>query len=326
MNAQAMIVNCIAYKDGVQTGRISIDQISDVLDQAGTFVWVGLLDPDEPLMRSIQTEFGLHDLAIEDAIGEHQRPKLEEYGETLFLVLQTAQGNGDEIRFGETNVFVGRRFVVSVRHGPSASYSKVRERCESTPTRLARGPGFVLYAIMDFVVDNYLPIVEALRARFSRLETELFDDHFDRRRLEELYDLKTQLMQIHAAVSPVREVCKELTRLHSDIIPKDSHIYFRDIEDHIRRLDQTVHNIREMATDAMHVNLALVNAVQNEVVKRLAGWGAILAIPTMVFSMYGMNFRVMPELEWPYGYPLVMAVVVFGSVWLYRKLQRANWL
>ena len=154
MNAQAMIVNCIAYKDGVQTGRISIDQISDVLDQAGTFVWVGLLDPDEPLMRSIQAEFGLHDLAIEDAMGEHQRPKLEEYGETLFLVLQTAQGNGDEIRFGETNVFVGRRFVVSVRHGPSASYSKVRERCESTPTRLARGPGFVLYAIMDFVVDN----------------------------------------------------------------------------------------------------------------------------------------------------------------------------
>jgi magnesium transporter len=326
MDARSMVVNCNVYRNGVSLGRISIDEIGDALEREGTFVWVGLHDPDPALMREVQREFGLHELAIEDATGDHQRPKVEAYGETLFVVLHTAQDDGTGLRLGETNLFIGQRFVVSVRHGPSDSYARVREQCETQPARLAKGPGFVLYALMDFVVDNYRPIVEGMRTRFSRLEESLFAERFDRGRLEALYELKGQLLRLHAAIAPVSEICGELMRLHADLVPHDTQVYFRDIDDHVRRLVQSLDTMREMVTDAMHVNLALVTVGQNEIVKQLAGWGAILAVPTMVFSLYGMNFRNMPELGWAWGYPMALAVVGVVSVGLFLRFRRAGWL
>jgi magnesium transporter len=321
-----MIVNCVAYKDGARLGDIDVERISDVLEEQGTFVWVGLHEPDLPLLRKVQAEFGLHELAVEDALSAHQRPKLEEYGESLFVVLQTAQWWDESMHLGETHLFVGKRFLVSVRHGPSMTYSGVRERCEANPVRLAMGPGYALYAVMDFVVDNYAPIVERFSTRLEALESAIFGQQFDRAAIEQLYALKRELQLLRGAAAPVLDICTELMRLHSDIVPKDTREYFRDIRDHVRRVVEATDAMREMLTAAMQVHLALASVAQNEVVKRLAGWGAILAIPTMVFSLYGMNFRHMPELEWPFGYPLVLGGIVVGCAWLYRRLRRVGWL
>lgn len=320
------VVNCVAYKDGKRIGEISVEDISEVLKQSGTFVWVGLNEPDEALLQKIQQEFGLHELAVEDARLAHQRPKLEEYGDSLFVVLRTAQLTSDAIQFGETHVFVGKQFLVSVRHGSSSGYVKVRERCESMPRRLAGGPGYALYGIMDFVVDNYRPVVDHFEGQLDQLETDIFKGKFNRDALEKLYDLKRELLLLRNAASPLLDVCNELMRFHTDIIPKDVRVYFRDIYDHVRRVIESTDNMREMLTTAMQVNIALVSVGQNEIVKKLAGWGAILAIPTMVFSWYGMNFKHMPELDWTFGYPLIIVGVIAGCAWLYKRLKRVGWL
>jgi magnesium transporter len=321
-----MVVNCVAYRNGERIGDISIEQIGEVLRQDDTFVWLGLHEPDATLLRKIQAEFGLHELAVEDARAAHQRPKLEEYGDSLFVVLHTALWWDDSLHLGETHAFLGRRFLVTVRHGPSLSYARVRERCEAAPARLAKGPGYALYALMDFVVDNYAPIVEHFGHRLEVLESEIFTDSFSREAIEKLYDLKRELLQLRGAAAPLLDVCNELMRFPYDIVPKDARVYFRDIHDHVKRIVESLDGMREMVTAAMQVHLSLASVGQNEVVKRLAGWGAILAIPTMVFSLYGMNFQHMPELRWSAGYPLVIAGVTLGCAWLYRRLRRVGWL
>lgn len=326
MDTRTGIVNCSVYREGRKLDDLTVDAISDVLKEEGTFVWVGLLEPDEQLMRKIQEEFGLHELAVEDAQKAHQRPKLEEYGETVFVVLHTAMLVHNDLQFGETHVFVGRRFVITVRHGPSMGYAKVRERTESMPDRLASGPGYVLYSIIDFVVDHYQPCMDNLQDRFRTFEKALFDKESQSDNLQDFYDLKNELLSLQAAAVPLIDICTQLLRFHSDIIPKENRIYYRDILDHVARVTQTADRMREMINAAMQVALAQVTIRQNEVVKRLAGWGAILAVPTMVFSWYGMNFRHMPELEWRGSYPLVMAGIVVGCVFLHRRLKRAGWL
>jgi magnesium transporter len=321
-----MVVNCIAYKEGRRIGEISIDGISEALKQDGAFIWLGLREPDMDMLGKIQEEFGLHELAVEDACSAHQRPKLGEYGDSLFLVLQTAQLVNDTVEFGETHVFVGPRFLVSIRHGSPFSYQKVRERCENLPRFLAKGPGFALYALMDFIVDGYGPVVDGLQARFERLEGDVFNHQFSRRTQEQLYTLKRELLMVRGAVEPLLDICSQLMRFHTDLFPKNMRFYFRDISDHVKRIDQAVDRMQDMLTSAMQVHLTLVTVRQNDVVKRLAGWGAILAFPTMVFSLYGMNFKYMPELEWEYGYPAMLGLVAVGCVLLYRRLKQAGWL
>ena len=326
MDHTSAVVNCSAYRAGRKAREISLDAISDVLKEPGTFVWVGLVEPDEALLRKVQDEFGLHELAVEDAQKAHQRPKLEEYGDTLFIVLRTAMLAGEAIQFGETHAFVGQRFVVTVRHGPSNGYSKVRERAERMPERLARGPGYVLYSIVDFIVDHYLPCMDNLQERFRVLERDLFNPASRADNLQPFYDLKNELLSLQAAAAPVGDICTQLLRFHGDLIPKDNRVYYRDILDHAARVTQSADRMQEMINAAMQVALAQVTIRQNEVVKKLAGWGAILAIPTMVFSWYGMNFKFMPELQWEGGYPLVMAGIVAGCYALHRRLKRVGWL
>ena len=321
-----MVMKCVAYQNGVSIGDVTIDDISEVLKLENTFVWLGLLEANSELLAKIQEEFGLHDLAIEDACAAHQRPKIEEFGDSLFMVLHTAQLAGDQVRFGETHIFLGPRFLVTVRHGYSQSHSKIRARCEAMPQQLAKGPGFVLYTIMDFIVDNYVPVIDGLQERFDVLESAIFKDQPNRQTMEGLYELKRDLMLLEGAITPVIDICNELMRLHSGVIPKEVRVYFRDIADHIKRIDQKIHGMREMLVAAMGVHLTFETVRQNEVVKRLAGWGAILAIPTMVFSWYGMNFRHMPELDWQYSYPAVIGGVALGSLLLYWRLKRAGWL
>jgi magnesium transporter len=321
-----MIVNCIAYRAGKSLGDISIDAISDVLKEPDTLVWLGVHEPDTPLLRKVQEEFSLHDLAIEDAQHAHQRPKLEAYGDTLFIVVETAQTQNDKVSFGETHLFVGRNFIITIRHGSSVSYATVRQKCETIPHRLAIGPGFALYSIIDFVVDNYQPVAESLQARFEELELGMFEKSFDRETIADMYRLKGELIKLRNAVMPINDISSQLIRFHEDVVRKELRPYFRDIEDHVSRIIKMTDTIREMLTTAIQVNLALVTVGQNEVVKQLAGWGAILAIPTVVFSMYGMNFRFMPELGSHWGYPLVVGATASACALLFRRLRRAAWL
>ncbi|MCL4779703.1 MAG: magnesium/cobalt transporter CorA [Gammaproteobacteria bacterium] len=321
-----MIVNCIAYRAGKSLGDISIDAISEVLKEPDTLVWLGVHEPDTTLLRKVQEEFSLHDLAIEDAQHAHQRPKLEAYGDSLFIVVETAQTQNDKVHFGETHLFVGRNFIITIRHGSSVSYASVRQKCETVPHRLAIGPGFALYSIIDFVVDNYQPVAESLQARFEELEQDMFEKSFDRENIAEMYRLKGELIKLRNAVMPINDISSQLIRFHENVVRKELRPYFRDIEDHVSRIIKMTDTIREMLTTAIQVNLALVTVGQNEVVKQLAGWGAILAIPTVVFSMYGMNFRFMPELGSHWGYPLVVGATATACTLLFRRLRRAGWL
>ena len=321
-----MVMKCVAYQNGVSIGDVTIEDISVVLKQEHTFVWLGLREANDELLVKIQQEFGLHDLAIGDACAAHQRPKIEEYGESLFIVLHTAHLAGDKVEFGETHFFLGPRFLVTVRHGYSSSHSKVRERCEAMPQQLAKGPGFALYSIMDFIVDNYMPVIDGLQARFDVLESAIFQYRPSRQTMEGLYELKRELLLLESAITPVMGICNELMRFHKEVVPKEVRVYFRDIADHIKRIDRTIQGMREMLVAAMQVYLTLETVQQNEVVKRLAGWGAILAMPTLVVSWYGMNFKYMPELDWEYSYPVVVVTVALASLLLYLRLKRAGWL
>lgn len=323
---QNMVMRCVAYQNGVGIGDVTIEDISEVLLQDDTFIWLGLREANSDILRKIQEEFGLHELAIEDACAAHQRPKIEEYGDSVFVVLHTAELIEKKVEFGETHIFMGPRFLVTVRHGASQSLSKVRERCQAMPLQLAKGPGFALYSIMDFIVDNYMVAIAGLQDRFDVLESAIFQYRPSRQTMEDLYELKRELLLLEGAINPVIDICNELMRFHSGLIHKDVRVYFRDIADHIKRVDQAIHGMREMLLAAMQVHLTFETVRQNEVVKRLAGWGAILAIPTMVFSWYGMNFKYMPELDWPYSYPLVVGAVSLCSLALYLRLKRAGWL
>jgi magnesium transporter len=324
--ANNMVMKCVAYQNGVSIGDVTIEDISEVLKLEDTFVWLGLREANSELLAKIQEEFGLHDLAIEDACAAHQRPKIEEFGESLFMVLHTAHLAGDQVKFGETHIFLGPRFLVTVRHGSTLNHSKIRARCEAMPKQLAKGPGFALYSIMDFIVDNYVPVIDGLQARFDVLESAIFQYRPSRQTMEDLYELKRDLMLLEGAINPITDICHELMRFHKGLIPKEVQVYFRDIADHTKRIDRTIHGMREMLVAAMGVHLTFETVRQNEVVKRLAGWGAILAIPTMVFSWYGMNFRHMPELDWRYSYPVVIGGVALGSLLLYWRLKRSGWL
>lgn len=321
-----MVVKCVAYADGRKTAEVAIPDISEILKSEDQFVWIGLREPDEALLRQIQEEFGLHDLAIEDALSAHQRPKLEEYGQSLFIVLRTAQWHDGSIAFGETHIFIGPRYLVSVRHGASLSYAEVRTRIETTPQLLRKGPGFVLYALMDFVVDHYFPIVDQLEERLEGLEERIFAGGFNRQSTQEIYDLKRDLVALKRAVSPLIEICNRLIRFDVVLIPEDVRLYFRDVYDHVIRINEAVDSLRELLTSALEANLSLISVGQNEVMKKLAAWAAILAVPTMVAGIYGMNFEFMPELHWHYGYALIMSAMAGICGLLFWWFKRAEWL
>lgn len=321
-----MVVNSIAYRAGRRLGDITIDDISEVVKEPNTFVWVGIFEPDDAFLRKIQEEFCLHDLAIEDALKAHQRPKIEVYGESLFIVVKTAQLIDGEVQYGETHIFVGTNFLVTVRHGASSGYAAIRTRVEGNPKLLSKGPGFALYSILDFVVDNYRPIISQFEEQLDHLESDMFKSDFDQVAIEKLYDLRRHLLQLRNAAIPMDDICNQLIRFHEEIIPKELRAYVRDVQDHAHQIITITDDMREMLTNAMHVNLALVSVRQNEVVKQLAGWGAILAVPTVIFSLYGMNFQGMPELKTAWGYPVTLCVTVAACVVLYRKLKRSGWV
>jgi magnesium transporter len=322
------VVNCIAYADGHRHKSLEIESISEALKQPDRFIWIGLHEPSEELLRQVQEEFRLHDLAIEDAHRAHQRPKIEMYGDSLFIVLRTAQMNSQQqrIEFGETHFFLGSRYIVSVRHGSSLSYTDVRVRCETKPQLLRMGPAFALYALMDSIVDQYFPIVDALEQELQALEESIFSESFSRETTAQIYDLRRELLEVKRAVSPLIDICNRLMRFDLELIPEATQPYFRDVYDHAIRINEMVDILRELLTTALEANFSLISISQNEITKRFAGWAAIIAIPTMIAGIYGMNFQWMPELSWHYGYPAILTLTIGSCIFLYLLFKRSGWL
>lgn len=325
--APPMLVNCVLYgSDGRKLRDIALADISEALKDPKHFVWVGLHEPEEALLDQLQAEFGLHELAIEDAHCAHQRTKIEVYGESLFIALHTAQMEHDKVEFGETHLFLGHNYLVSVRHGASRSYAQARRGCEASPALLALGPSYALYAVLDFVVDNYMPIVEDFRERLQELEHAVLGGDFQRQTIVHLYELKKELVRMRLAVTPLQDILSQLVRLYPGLIRDEVRPYFRDVGDHATRINEAADTMREMLTAAMDVNFALVGIAQNDVFKKISGWALLLTAPMMIASWYGMNFHHMPELGLRYGYPAAIGVTAGVCILLYVLLKRAKWL
>ncbi len=322
------IVNCIAYCEGRRAANIEISEISDMLQHKDKFVWVGLHEPDEELLKAMQEEFGLHDLAIEDAHNAHQRPKLESYGDTIFLVLRTAKMNITEhhIDFGETHFFLGYNFIVNIRHGSSLSYKDVRSRCESTPELLSKGPAFALYAVMDSIVDQYFPVIEALEQELVEVEEEIFGKKPTRGTTQRIYELKREVLEVKRIITPLIDICSRMMRFDIKLVPDDTRPYFRDVYDHALRINEMLDNTRDLVTAALEANFSLTSISQSEVSKKFAGWAAIIGVPTMIAGIYGMNFEAMPELHWKYGYPVTIVLIFTLCFVLYIIFKRSGWL
>jgi magnesium transporter len=322
-----IIVNCAAYADGRRVADIDLEAVSDWVAKDGHFVWIGLHEPSDEILKKLQEELGLHELAVEDARCAHQRPKLEEYGASLFVVLRTATcDQQNAITFGETHIFIGERYVLSVRHGETLGYADVRARCESTPRLLRHGPGFVLYALMDSIVDRYFPVVDALEEDLERLEESIFAANVQRDVAHRIYELKGDVISAKRAVSPLIDVCNRLFRYDQALIAEEVRPYFRDVYDHVIRINETIDNLRELLTSALEANLSLVSIRQNEVMKRLAGWAAIFGAVTLMAGIWGMNFEDMPELHARWGYPFALGAMGLTAAALYAWLKRIDWL
>jgi magnesium transporter len=325
-NRESAVVNCAAYCEGRRVANVDIASIGEVLKQPDRFIWIGLHEPDAELLSQLQKDFDLHDLAIEDTHRAHQRPKIEAYGDTLFIVLRTVHMKEGQLLSGETHIFVGRNFIVTVRHGSTVPYTDVRARCESTPDLLRKGPGFALYALMDAIVDHYFPLVDTLAQELELLEDKIFDETSRRETTKQIYHLKQQFMEVKRSVSPLIDICNRLMRFDLKLIEEETRPYFRDVYDHSIRINEMVDGSRDLLSTALEANLSLISISQNEVSKRFAGWAAIIGIPTMVAGVYGMNFRFMPELEWHFGYPLVMFITFGSCIALYFRFRKSGWL
>lgn len=321
------VINCAAYTAEGQRRDIDLEAISDVLAvDDGSFVWVGLYEPDAQVLAKLQEEFDLHPLAVEDAQHAHQRPKVEAYGSSLFIAVHTAQTVEGRIRFGETHMFVGARYIVTVRHGASSSYAPARARLERETELLVHGPGAALYAVLDLITDNLMPIVDEFNRMLVELEHEIFAEDFRKDTVQQLYTLKRELTRLRMAVAPLQDILSHLTRARSSLIDPEIQLYLRDVLDHAVRIDSTTETLREMLTAAVGVNLSLVTVQQGEVVKRLGAWAGLLAVPTLIASWYGMNFEHMPELPGRWSYAVLIGVVVVVCTVLYRRFKKVRWL
>lgn len=324
-----MLINCVVYEEGIKLADIPVAEINEYASLPGCFVWVALRDATPEELSELQVEFGLHALAVEDARYGHQRPKVGEYGDSLFVVLHLLESDPAEkkaLHVGEVDIFVGRNYVVSVRNRSEHGFVDVRERCEREPQLLRQGPGFVLYALMDSVVDRYFPVIDALEVELEAIEQRIFTKGAARESIERLYELKQRLTVVKHAVAPLLE---GTGKLHGGRVPQlciGSQEYFRDVVDHLNRINNTIESIFDSIGTAIHVNLSMVTIEDGEVVKRFAAWASIFAVCTALAGIWGMNFEQMPELKWAYGYPAALLLIVSICGYLYYRFRRAGWL
>jgi magnesium transporter len=322
-----MLVNCAAYENGKKLADISFAEIKLYKSRPNCFVWVALKDVEPGELETLQEEFDLHELAVEDAHHGHQRPKMDEYGPSLFVVLQIVEPvEKEELHAGEVAIFVGPGYVVTARRDSQQGFADVRKRSEMEPELLRHGPAYVLYALMDAVVDRYFPVLDGLTEEIDEIEERIFSGQTTREHIEALYGLKRKLMVLDRATSPLLEVT---SKLHGGRVPpmcSGLDEYFRDVYDHLLRVKQSIDSLRDMATTATAVNLSLIGLQETEITKRLAAYAALAAVPTMIAGVYGMNFNHMPELEWIYGYPFSLVLMVTVDMYLVYRFRKAKWL
>jgi magnesium transporter len=321
-----MLINCAAYQEGRKLGDIEQSEIHGYLARPGCFVWVALADASEAELEAMRGEFGLHPLAVDDARHGHQRPKIEEYGDSVFVVLHILEAAGDDLRTGELAIFAGPNYVLSVRQRSERGFRDVRARSEREPELLRHGSGYVLYALMDAVVDRYFPVLDTVEMELETIEERIFAGKTPRTNIEDLYYVKQKLTVLKHATAPLLEASG---RLHGGRVPQVCARlgeYFRDVYDHLVRLNQSIDSLRDTVNTAIQVNLATITIGENEVTKRLAAYAALVAVPTMVAGVYGMNFDVMPELRWSYGYPFAVGLMVVIDAYLFYRFRKAKWL
>lgn len=321
-----MLINCAAYQEGTKLRDISVAEISDYVSQPDCFVWVALRDVEPAELEEMQMEFGLHELAVEDAHHGRQRPKIEEYGESLFTVMHLLEETDGELRVGEVAIFVGKNYVLSVRNDSQQDFLGVRARCEREPHLLTQGAGFVLYALMDAVVDRYFPLVETLEAELDIIEERIFTKGAAQSNMERLYKLKRKIMVLRHAVVPLMDAAAKLHGARTPPVCANTQEYFRDVYDHLARINTSIDAIRDTIGIAIQVNLSMVTIAQTEVSKRLAAWAGIFAVATALVGVWGMNFEFMPELKWQYGYPAALALIAVICGVLYIRFKRVGWL
>jgi magnesium transporter len=322
-----MIVDCAVYEDGRRLeGSLPLEDAFAASRHEDSFVWIGLYEPTEEEFDAVRREFELHELAVEDAIDAHQRPKLEVYGDSLFLVLKTARyaEEEEEVEFGEILLFIGDGFIITVRHG-EAPLHDVRLRTEGRPDLLKCGPGAALYAIVDRIVDDYLPVIAGLDRDIRDVEGEVFS-HSRTNPAERIYQLKREVLELHDAVAPLLNPIDRLARGRHELVDEQVHPYFRDVHDHLLRVVDQVESFRDLLTSVLTANLTQASVRQNEDVRRISAWAAIIAVPTAIAGIYGMNFDNMPELNWSLGYPVVLGAIVVLCVSLFLYFRRIGWL
>ncbi|MBI4986588.1 MAG: magnesium/cobalt transporter CorA, partial [Rhodocyclales bacterium] len=321
-----MLINCVAYQEGIKLADIPVADISEYVVRPGCFVWVALHDATDAELQEMQQEFNLHELAVEDARHGHQRPKIEEYGESIFAVMHLPEmDDAGDLHIGEVSIFVGDNYVLSARNRSLHDLLGVRSRCEREPHLLRQGAGFVLYALMDAVVDRYFPLVDSLESELETIEAQIFDKGSARANIERLYALKRNVLLLRHAVAPLMEA---VSKLHGGRVPRvcaGSQDYFRDVYDHLTRINASIDAIRDTIGTAVQVHLSMVTIEDNETTKRLAAWAGIFAVATAFAGIWGMNFRNMPELEWEYGYPVALFLIASVCGVLYRRFKRAGW-
>jgi magnesium transporter len=321
-----MLISCVVYKNGRKLADIDATEIHRYLDEPGCFIWVAMLEPDEAALEQMQSEFRLHPLAVEDARHGHQRPKFEEYGDSLFAVLNIVEEEGGELRVGEVDIFTGPNYVLSVRSRAAKGFQEVRARAEREPHLLQNGSGYVLYALMDAVVDRYFPILEKLEDELEAIEERIFSEVAPRTNIEALYGIKQKLMVVKHAVGPLLEGVRNLSGGRVPLMCGGLQEYFRDIYDHLQRLNQTIESVRDSVATAISVNLSMITLQESETMKRLAAYAGLVAVPTLIAGIYGMNFDFMPELNWRYGYLLTLVLMVAIDSYLFYRLRKAKWL
>ncbi|MES2041061.1 MAG: magnesium/cobalt transporter CorA [Pseudomonadota bacterium] len=321
-----MLINCVTYQEGRKLSDISVAAISDYVQHKDQFVWVALRDASDEELQEMQVEFELHELAVEDARHGYQRPKIEEYGDSLFAVIHTVEMLEGELHTGELNLFVGENYVLSVRNRCQQNFLGVRQRCEREPHLLKHGSSFVFYALIDAVVDRYFPVVEALEEELELIEEQIFTKGSERANIQRLYQLKRKIMVVKHAVTPLMEACGKLFGGRVPALCVNTQEYFRDVYDHLYRINTSIETIRDTISTAIQVNLSMVAIDESEVNKRLAAGAAIFAVPTAFAGIWGMNFKAMPELEWHYGYPMAVGIMITACAYLYYRFKKSGWL
>lgn len=325
-----MLINCVAYRDGRKLAEIEVSEISRYVSRQDCFVWVALKDPSPDELDVMKHQFGLHELAAENAQTGHQPPRIEEYGDSVFAVMHTLEMDDDrELVTGEIDVFVGANYVLSVRHRARQGFQEVRARCEREPELLKAGSAFVLYALADYIVDCYFPVLEALGTEIDEIEDRIFERQSPqaaRMLIEDLYSLKRRLVLMQHHVEPLQEGIRRLTGGRIPKVCEGMQAYFRDVFDHLDRIVRTIEDRREMIVTAVQVNLGMISLTENEVTKRLGSFAALFAVPTMIAGIYGMNFQEIPELHWKFGYPACIAVMFAIDAILLWRFRKAGWL